>query len=100
MPKPPNPEKHYFENIDVHKRQKIAEEKRKKLASEERVRLKELHWRRCGNCGMELEEIAFKREIIFKCFNCGAVLLMRESIKKLCGEERRIVESFLEFFKF
>ena len=100
MQKPPRPESQYFEKIDVKKRRRIAEEKRKKLASEERARLKELHWRKCGNCGMEFEEISFKRENIFKCFNCGAVMLLDGTLQNLCGEERRIIESFLDLFKF
>lgn len=100
VPKPPSPEKRYFENIDVHKRRRIAEEKRKKLASEERAHLKELHWRKCGNCGMDLEEIAFKRQNIYKCFNCGAVLLLSGTLENLCGEERRVVESLLDLFRF
>jgi hypothetical protein len=100
VPKPPSPEGRYFGNIDVHKRRRIAEEKRKKMASEEAARLKELHWRRCGNCGLELEEIAFKRETVYKCFNCGAVLLLDKTLEKLCGEERRIIESLLDLFKF
>jgi len=100
VPKPPSPEKKYFEKIDVHKRRRIAEDKRKKMAAEERARLKELHWRKCGNCGMDLEEISFKRQNIHKCFNCGAVLMLSGTLESLCGEERRVVESLLDLFKF
>lgn len=101
MTKPPSPERKYFEKIDLHKRRKIAEEKRRKLAQEERNRLKELHWRRCGNCGMELEEISFKRETVYKCFNCGAVFLLEGTLENLCGEEHhRFVESLIDLFKF
>ena len=100
MTKPPSPEREYFGNIDVRKMRRIAEEKQKKMASEERTRLRELHWRRCGNCGMELEEIAFKKETVYKCFNCGAVLLLNKTLEKLCGEERRIIESLLDLFRF
>jgi len=100
VPKPPSPEGKYFGNIDAHKMRRIAEEKRKKMASEERSRLRELHWRRCGNCGMELTEIAFKKETVYKCFDCGAVLLLDKTLEKLCGEERRIIESLLDLFRF
>ncbi len=100
MPKPPNPEGKYFGNIDVHKMRRIAEEKRKKMAAEERAKLRELHWRRCGNCGMELSEITFKRETIFRCFDCGAVLMLDKTLEKLCGEERKIIESLLDLFRF
>lgn len=100
MPKAPHPETPYFENIDLHKRRKVAEAKRKKMAKDELERLRQLHWRRCGNCGMEMEEVPFKAETIFKCFNCGSVLVLSGSIENLCGKEKRIIESLLELFKF
>ena len=100
MRKQPHPEKQYFEKMDVQKRRKIAEEKRKKMAKEEKARLKELHWRRCGHCGMELEEIAFKRETVYKCFSCGAVFLLDGTLESLCGEENRFIEAFLDLFRF
>ncbi|MFH1830790.1 MAG: hypothetical protein ABH871_08465 [Pseudomonadota bacterium] len=100
MRKAPRPEKHYFEKIDVHKRRKIAEEKRKKMATEEKAHLKELHWRRCGHCGMEMEEITFKKETVYKCFSCGAVLMLDGTLESLCGEENRIIEALLDLFRF
>ncbi|MFA4873753.1 MAG: hypothetical protein WC956_00855 [bacterium] len=100
MPKQPHPEVSYFEKIDVHKRRKIAEARTKRMAKEERQRLKQLHWHRCGNCGMELEDIPFKGETIFKCFSCGSVLMPEDALQHLCGEEKRIIESLLDLFKF
>ena len=100
MPKPPNPEKQYFGKIDTKKRRKIAEEKREKMAEEEMKALKMLHWRRCSECGMEMDSIPFKGTTIFKCKNCGGAFLHAETLKKLCGEETRLVESFLDIFKF
>ena len=70
------------------------------MAIEERERLKKLHWRRCGNCGMEMEEIPFKGQSIFKCFACGSVLLPEGSLENLCGGEKHIVETLLDLFKF
>lgn len=100
MKKPPRPESSYFEKQDLVKRQKIAEQKRKLMAREEHERLKQLHWRRCGNCGMELEEISFKGETIHKCFNCGSVMLLPATMKNLCGEETQILDSLLNLFRF
>lgn len=100
VPKPPRPEVPYFEKIDVHKRRKIAESKRMQLAKEEIERLRALHWRHCGNCGMEMEEIPFKAQTVFKCFHCGSVLMLEGTLEHLCGEERHIIESFLDLFKF
>jgi len=100
MPKPPRPESEYFGKIDYMKRQKIAEEKREKTAHEEKRKLRELHWRKCSECGTDMESIAFKGSTIFKCSNCGGAFLHAEAVKKLCGKERRIIESFLDLFKF
>ncbi|MBN1283231.1 MAG: zf-TFIIB domain-containing protein [Proteobacteria bacterium] len=100
MPKPPRPESSYFERDDLRKRHKIAELRRKQMAKEEAERHRLLHWRRCGNCGMELEEISFKGQTIHKCFNCGSVLLLRGTLESLCGKEKRILEAFLDIFKF
>jgi uncharacterized protein len=100
VPKPPRPEIPYFEKIDVHKRRKIAESKRQQMAKEELAHLKNLHWHRCGNCGLEMEEIPFKGETVFKCFHCGSVLLLEGALENLCGGERHIIESLLDLFKF
>lgn len=100
MPKPPHPESEYFGAIDMHKIRKIAESKRDKLAKEEFARLKKLHWRRCAECGMELEPIPFKGATIHKCFNCNGVFLETGTLEKLCGEESHLIESLLDLFKF
>lgn len=100
MPKLPRPETQYFGKIDLEKRRKIAEAKRDKLAKEEVAKLKRLHWRHCAECGMELEPFPFKGTTIHKCFNCGGVFLESGALEKLCGGERRIIESLLGIFKF
>ena len=100
MPKPPRPEVPYFEMLDFHKKRKIAESKKHKMAKAELERLRELHWHRCGNCGLELEEIPFKGESVLKCFHCGSMLLPTGAQKHLCGGERHIIESLLDLFKF
>ena len=100
MPKAPRPESDYFGRIDVQKKKKIAEEKREKMAFEEKKRLRELHWRKCSECGMDMESIVFKGATIFRCFNCGGAFLHSESLKKLCGEDKKIIESLLDLFRF
>ncbi len=100
MPKAPRPENPYFEKLNVQKRRKIAEARHKRMAKEDLERLKRLHWRKCGNCGMELEELPFKGETVFKCFSCGSVLLPDGALEHLCGEEKRIIEALLDLFKF
>ncbi len=98
--KPPRPEKAYFGKQDFKKRQKIAETQREESELAEKSRLKQLHWRRCGNCGGELESIPFKGETVFRCPGCGAALLLKDTLKQLCGEESRFFDSLLDLFKF
>lgn len=100
MPKVPHPEIQYFGKIDVQKVRKLAEAKRDRLAQEERDRLRKLHWRRCAECGMELESIPFKGKMVHKCFNCNGVFLGAGTLEDLCGSELHLIESFLDLFKF
>ena len=100
MPKVPHPEVEYFGKIDVAKLRRLAESKRERLAHDERERLKKLHWRRCAECGMELESIPFKGTMVHKCFSCNGVFLEAGTLEKLCGTEMHLIESLLELFKF
>lgn len=100
MQKQPHPESEYFGRINIGKMRRLAEEKCNKMAKEEKERLKQLHWRRCAECGMELEAIPFKGTTIHKCFNCNGVFLENGTLEKLCGEESHIIESLLDIFKF
>ncbi|HPQ80289.1 MAG TPA: zf-TFIIB domain-containing protein [bacterium] len=100
MPKPPRPDAEYFGKIDLGKLKSIAEKKREKLARDERERLKKLHWRRCAECGMEMESIPFKGVMIHKCFSCNGVFLESGTFEKLCGEELHLIESLIDLFKF
>lgn len=100
MPKVPHPEIEYFGKKDVRQLRRMAETKRESLAKEERERLRKLHWRRCAECGMELDSIPFKGTMIHKCFTCNGVFLEAGTLEKLCGEELHLIESLLELFKF
>lgn len=99
MPKRPHPEVGYFGKMDAIKKKRIAEEKKLKMAKEELERLKEMHWRRCAECGLELDTIIFKGTPVHKCFNCGGVFLEDGVLEKLAGEESHILESILDIFK-
>lgn len=100
MPKPPNPAREYFGKIDAKKSKRIAREKRNQLDREERRKLRDLHWKKCAECGMEMDQIAFKGATIFKCFSCGGAFLNSQALEKLCGEESTFIESLLDIFRF
>lgn len=94
------PDAEYFSKLDLQKLRKLVETKRDKMAKHELERLKKEHWRRCAECGMELQSVPFKGVVIHKCFNCNGVFLEPGALEKLCGEEFHIIESLLELFKF
>lgn len=100
MPKPPHPEIKYFEKSDLIKIRKLAKEKTDRMAIAEKERLKNLHFRHCAECGMELDSIPFKGVTVHKCFNCNGVFLEEGVLEKLCGKELHILESLLDLFKF
>lgn len=99
MPKPPRPDSEYFGKLDAQKMRQLAEEKRSRLAKDELDKLKELHWRRCSECGWELETIVFKGTTIHKCFNCGGVFLEEGAMEKLCGKESHFLEAIVDLFR-
>ncbi len=100
MPKPPRPEAKYFVKKDVRKKQRIAENIRDEAAKTEKKQLKDLHWHHCGLCGNEMGSISFKGHTILRCSYCEASLISNEAMHRLCGPERRWVESILDIFKF
>jgi hypothetical protein len=100
MPKPPDTEKKYFGKIDAQKRRRIADEKKTKEQLEELKRLRCLHWHKCPECGFDMEQAAFKGTSILNCHHCGGAFLNSETLDELCGGESRIVETFLNIFKF
>lgn len=99
MPKPPRPDKEYFGKLDAMKTRKIAERRDETFDEAERKRLRELHWRKCAECGFEMESIAFKGSTILRCGNCGSAFLHADTLKALCGEESHIIESLLALFR-
>lgn len=99
MPKPPRPDREYFGKLDVLKRRRIAEKKGERFDKEEHRRLRELHWQKCAECGLDMNPIAFKGTTILRCENCGSAFLHADALKALCGEESHIIESFLDLFR-
>ena len=71
--KPSESEDEYFARIEFERRKKIEREKQQKLAEEERKRLRDLHYRKCPKCGMDLIEIDYKSIKVDKCSGCDGV---------------------------
>jgi hypothetical protein len=98
--KPHEAEEEYFARLEVEKKCKVAEKKRSELVKQEVAELKKTHHRHCAECGHELETVVFKGMSVNKCFCCGGAFLDKEAFQKLCGEDSRFLNLFLEIFRF
>jgi hypothetical protein len=73
--KPSESEEEYFARIEFERRKKVESEKQQKLAEAEKKRLRDLHYRKCPKCGMDLIEIDYKTIKVDKCSGCDGVWL-------------------------
>ncbi|MDO8494821.1 MAG: zf-TFIIB domain-containing protein [Deltaproteobacteria bacterium] len=98
--KPHEAEEEYFARLEVEKKHKLAEKKKTTLAEQELKELEKTHNMRCSGCGFELETVVFKGFSVHKCFHCGGAFLSAEAFQKLCGQDSRSLESFMNIFRF
>ena len=95
-----DPEAEYFARLDREKKAAIAEEIAAEKAKAEREERKKIHHLRCGKCGGQLEEKAFRGVTIDICASCGAVLLDPGELEALAGkDESGALTSLARFFK-
>lgn len=98
--RPHEAEEEYFARLEVEKKCKLAEKKRDQMAKQEVEQLKKIHTRRCAECGQELAVIVYKGISVNKCFHCGGAYLSKEAFQKLCGEDSRFLNLFMDIFQF
>lgn len=85
--KPSEKEEEYFKRQEIEKLKKMQEEKEKKLKEEEKKKLKELHWMKCPKCGMDMQEIEYKKIKIDKCFSCEGIFLDKGELEEIIRQE-------------
>lgn len=98
--RPHDAEEEYFARLEVEKKCKLAQLKRSDLAQQELEELRQLHARRCAECGHELETIVFKGISVQKCFYCGGAYLSKAAFQKLCGRDHQFLNLFMDIFQF
>ena len=96
--KPSESEEEYFARIEFERRKKIEREKQQKLAEEEKKRLRDLHYRKCPKCGMDLIEIDYKSIKVDKCSGCDGVWLDAGELETVAKMETSVAGRILGLF--
>jgi len=99
LKKPSELEEEYFARLEFEKRKKIEEEKQEKLAKEEKQRLKDLHYKKCPKCGMDLIEIDYKNIKVDKCSGCEGIWLDPGELEAVSNLEKTGLEKLFSVFK-
>ena len=99
MKKPSELEEEYFARLEFEKRKKIEEEKQETLAKEEKQRLKDLHYKKCPKCGMDLIEIDYKNIKVDKCSGCEGIWLDPGELEAVSNLEKTGMDKLFSVFK-
>ena len=99
LKKPSEQEEEYFARLEFEKRKKIEEEKQEKLAKEEKQRLKDLHYKKCPKCGMDLIEIDYKNIKVDKCSGCEGIWLDPGELEAVSRLEKTGIDKLFSVFK-
>ena len=97
--KPTEHEDEYFARIEQEMKKKIKEQKRKRASKEEREKLRELHFRKCPKCGMDLIEIDFKGMKIDECTECRGIWLDAGEFDSMVKMDKPVLERLFNVFK-
>lgn len=97
--KPSKPEHEYFTRVEFEKKRKLAEQYEQALNEEEKARLKELHWKHCPRCGLELQEVVYHGVTVEKCFNCDGIFIGSQDLEKIAGKEDGFMPGLMSLFK-
>ena len=99
MKKPSELEEEYFARLEFERRKKIEEEKQEKFAKEEKQRLKDLHYKKCPKCGMDLIEIDYKNIKVDKCSGCEGIWLDPGELEAVSRLEKTGIDKLFSVFK-
>ncbi|MBN2342247.1 MAG: zf-TFIIB domain-containing protein [Deltaproteobacteria bacterium] len=80
-------EQEYFAKQEAEKLKAAADKHARETAEAEKKRLQELHYMKCPKCGMDMQEIEFRRVKIDKCFSCGGVYFDDGELEQIIAEE-------------
>ncbi len=97
--KPSEREEEYFARMEFEKKKKQEEEKQTKLAAAEKKKLKDLHYKKCPKCGMELIEIDYKSIKIDKCSGCEGVWLDAGELETVSQLEKTGLDKLFSVFR-
>jgi hypothetical protein len=98
--KPTNLEDEYFVREDAEKKRKLALQVKKETEAAELARLKALHHMRCPKCGLQMQEVKFRRIDVDVCFACNGVFLDKGELEHIVHNVTPgVVDAVLNWFK-
>lgn len=98
---PSDSEKEYFLKLELEKLRKAQEARAAKMQEEEKKKAKELHWMKCPKCGMDLQEIEYRKIKVDYCAGCGGSFYDAGEVTELLKleDQEHILGKFLKAFK-
>lgn len=68
------------------KNEKEKSNKQTRLLLEEKERIRELHYGKCPQCGLDLQEVNFMNKMIWLCEECSAIWLHHEEVEAIIAQ--------------
>ncbi len=97
--KPSEKEEEYIARMEFERRKKLEAEKQVRLIEEEKQKLRELHFKHCPKCGMDLVEIDYKTIKVDKCSGCDGIWLDAGELESISNLEQGTLSKFFGVFK-
>jgi len=70
------------------KNEKEKSNKQTRLLLEEKERIRELHYGKCPQCGLDLQEVNFMNNMIWLCEECSAIWLHHEEVEAIIAQRK------------
>jgi hypothetical protein len=101
--RPSKQEEEYFAREEVEKKRRLALRQAQELEELHKQELKQLHYMKCPNCGMDLHTLKRGLLDVNTCFNCQGIWLnaggLEELTKKGPREGGAVIKAVLNIFK-
>ncbi len=101
--KPSSQEDEYFALEEIEKKHRLAMKQAEELAEKTKQELKQLHYMKCPNCGMDLHTLKKGAVELDTCFHCRGIWLNEGELEHLQSrglhESGSVMKAVLNIFK-
>ena len=98
--KPSENEEEYFNRLEVERKRQWEKDRQSNMDVAEKQRLKELHYMKCPNCGMDLHEFPFHGVKVHRCVSCHGTFVNEAEMNDLLHHEQSLLSQFKALFGF